>query len=119
VADIAFSAAYASVVEDEGSLFIGFAEGEDADEAYVLFRRALDGGPVWFEATDETFGAEDAVASVRRTAAGLDILLRPDAAPRFGWARQIRIDIGADCEAAEDGLAALADLLGPLFQDGR
>jgi hypothetical protein len=43
-----------------GSLFVGFAEGEDEDEGYVLFRQALGGGPVWFEVSDETFGAEDA-----------------------------------------------------------
>jgi hypothetical protein len=40
MADITIKAAYASVVEDdeEGFLFIGFAEGEAEDEAYALFR---------------------------------------------------------------------------------
>ena len=44
--EITVKAAYGSVVEDEGSLFIGFAAGEDADEGYVLFRQDLGGGPV-------------------------------------------------------------------------
>ena len=61
MAEITVKAAYGSVVEDEGSLFIGFAAGEDADEGYVLFRQDLGGGPIWFEASDETFGAEDAI----------------------------------------------------------
>ena len=64
MADITVKAAYGSVVEDEGFLFIGFAEGEDEDEGYVLFRQPLGGGPVWFEVNDEAFGAEDAVAGV-------------------------------------------------------
>jgi hypothetical protein len=116
MADIELTAAYASVVEDDDALFIGFAEGEDADEAYVLFRQALSGGPVWFEATDETFGAEDAVATVVATSAGLDITLHPAAAARFGWARSIAVQIGPDCEDAAPALAALQAMLGARFR---
>ena len=32
MADIEVTAAYGSVVEDEGQLFVGFAEGEEEDE---------------------------------------------------------------------------------------
>ena len=55
MADITVKAAYGSVVEDEGFLFVGFAEGEDEEEGYVLFRQPLEGGPVWFEVGDRDF----------------------------------------------------------------
>lgn len=116
MADIELTAAYASVVEDEDCLFIGFAEGEDADEAYVLFRQPLAGGPIWFEATDETFGAEDAVAAVVASPAGLEITLHPAAAARFGWARSIAVRIGPDCEDAALAIDALQTMLGARFQ---
>ncbi len=46
MADIVVKAAYGSVVEDEdeGFLFVGFAEGEDEEEGYVLFRQPIGGG---------------------------------------------------------------------------
>ena len=46
MADITIKAAYGSVVEDEGFLFVGFAEGEEEEEGYVLFRQPMGGGPV-------------------------------------------------------------------------
>ncbi|GAB1364762.1 hypothetical protein MASR1M32_39980 [Rhodobacter sp.] len=64
MADITVKAAYGSVVEDEGFLFVGFAEGEGEDEPYALFRQPLAGGPVWLEVNDESFGAEDAVLRI-------------------------------------------------------
>ena len=47
LADITIHAAYASVVEDDedAMLFIGFAQGEEEDEPYALFRQPLGGGP--------------------------------------------------------------------------
>lgn len=112
MADIELTAAYASVVEDEECLFIGFAEGEDEDEAYVLFRQSVSGGPVWFEATDESFGAYDAVESVRLTGDAIEITLHANSAPRFGWARSILVRLGPDCEDAGPALAALREILG-------
>ena len=44
MADITIRALYGSVVEDDGHLFVGFAEGEDEDEGYILFRQPLGGG---------------------------------------------------------------------------
>ena len=116
MADIVVKAAYASVVEDpeEGFLFIGFAEGEEEDEAYVLFRQPLAGGAVWFELGDEAFGAEDAVAGVTLGATGLEIAIRPEAAAKFGFARSVAVDLRA-CEDHEEALAALRALLGPIF----
>ena len=47
MADISIKAAYGSVVEDEGQLFVGFAEGEDEEEGYVLFRQPVGGGLIF------------------------------------------------------------------------
>ena len=112
---ISIHAAYASVVEDDedGFLFIGFAEGEEEDEPYVLFRQALDGGPVWFEVNDESFGAEEAVQSVAITPDGLAITIAPEAVARFGFASVVTVLIGPDCEDATDGIKALRAMLGP------
>lgn len=117
MADITIRALYGSVVEDDGQLFVGFAAGEDEAEGYVMFRQPLEGGPVWFEVDDETFGAEEAVAQVVRGPQGLEITLRPDQAATFGWAERIAVRIGPDCEDAEPALAALRDMLGSRWQD--
>jgi hypothetical protein len=118
MADIVVKAAYASVVEDdeEGMLFVGFAEGEAEDEAYALFRQPLGGGPVWFEVTDESFGATDALAAVVAGPKGLEITLRPEMAGRFGWAGSVSIRVSAGCEGRDEAFAALAAMLGPVFQ---
>lgn len=112
MADVTVKAAYGSVVEDEGFLFVGFAEGEEEEEGYVLFRQPLAGGPVWFELNDEAFGAEDAVQSVVVGPKGLDITLNPAKAAAFGWAGSVAVKIGAGCEDAEEALAALRGMLG-------
>jgi hypothetical protein len=114
LADIVVKAAYGSVVEDaeEGFLFVGFAEGEDEEEGYVLFRQPLGGGPVWFEVNDETFGAEDAVQSVVRGPKGLEITLRPQKIAAFGWAGTVAVRIGPGCEDADEALEALGGMLG-------
>jgi hypothetical protein len=112
MADITVKAAYGSVVEDDGFLFVGFAEGEDEDENYVLFRQALDGGPVWFEVGDETFGAEDAIASVTAGPKGFEVALRPEVQAAFGFAASVAVRIGPGCEDAELALAALRDMMG-------
>lgn len=121
MADIVVKAAYASVVEDdeEGFLFIGFAEGEAEDEAYVLFRQPLGGGPVWFEVTDENFGAEDALETVIAGPKGLEITLRPELAGRFGWAGSVSVRVGPGCEGRDEAFAALAVMLGPVWQPGQ
>jgi hypothetical protein len=116
MADITIKAAYGSVVEDEGQLFIGFAEGEDEDEGYVLFRQPLEGGPVWFEVNDESFGAEDAVALALAGQQGLTIMLKPEWAATFGWATSIEVRIGPDCEDAAPALDALQAMLGDLWR---
>ena len=115
MADITIKAAYGSVVEDEGSLFVGFAEGEDADEGYVLFRQDLGGGPIGFEASDETFGAEDGVESVTLGPKGLEIALAPDKRAAFGFAGTVAVRIGAGCEDAAPALEALRGMLGARF----
>ena len=117
VADIVIKAAYASVVEDDedGFLFIGFAEGEEEDEPYVLFRQLLTGGPIWFEIGDEAFGAENAVAKVALTDKGLDIHIRPGASAKIGWANLISVRIGPTCEDAEGAVAALREMMGSSF----
>ena len=116
-ADITIHAAYASVVEDDedGFLFIGFAQGEEEDEPYALFRQPLTGGPVWFAVNDEDFGAEDAVQSITRDAKGLTITIRPDHVASFGWAATIAIRIGPHTEDAEQALAALHEMFGESF----
>lgn len=117
MADIEMTAAYASIVEDEGQLFVGFAEGEDEDEAYVLFRQAVGGGPVWFEVTDEAFGAEDAVEAVVAGPEGLIVRVRPDKAPALGWAVSVAVKIKPGADGRGEAFAALQGMLGPLWHD--
>lgn len=119
MADISFAAAYASVVEDpeEGFVFIGFAEGEDETETYVLFRQALTGGPVWFELGGDEFGAEDALLSVRLANDTLHIVLRPERSARIGFAQAVEVGL-TGCEDAEAALEALREMLPGLWQDG-
>jgi len=116
MADITVNAAYGSVVEDEGMLFVGFAAGEDEEEGYVLFRQPLAGGPVWFEVNDESFGAEDAVDHVASGGKGIEITLRPGLAAIFGWAGTVAVRIGPDCEDAAQALDALQQMLGDRWQ---
>lgn len=116
MADIEVTAAYGSVVEDEGQLFVGFAEGEEEDEGYVLFRQAVEGGPVWFEVTDEAFGAEDAVEAVLAGPVGLMIAIRPEKAGALGWASSVAVKIKPGADGRDEAFAALAGMLGPLWQ---
>lgn len=120
MADITIRAAYASVVEDEdeGFLFVGFAEGEAEDEGYALFRQPLSGGPVWFEVTDESFGAEDALDRVQPGPKGLEITLKPQMAQRFGWASTVAVRAAPGIEGRDEAFAALAAMLGPVWQAG-
>lgn len=119
MADISVKAAYASVVEDdeEGMLFVGFAEGEAEDEAYALFRQPLSGGPVWFEVSDESFGAEDGLQSVAAGPKGLEIVIRPAAVAKFGWASTVSIRISEGREGREEAFAALAGMLGAVWNE--
>ncbi len=107
MADIEVTAAYGSVVEDEGQLFVGFAEGEEEDEGYVLFRQAVEGGPVWFEVTDEAFGAEDALEAV---------VPRAEKAAALGWATTIAVRIKAGADGQDEAFAALEQMLGSVWQ---
>ena len=117
MADITVKAAYGSVVEDEGSLFVGFAEGEDADEGYVLFRQALGGGPVWFEASDETFGAEDAIAQVVAGPKGFEVTILSSRRGAYGFAATVAVRVGPGCEDGAEALAALKGMLGSLWRE--
>lgn len=116
MADITVKAAYGSVVEDEGFLFVGFAEGEDEEEGYVLFRQPLEGGPVWFEVGDETFGAEDAIEKVVAAPEGFDVTIRPGKLAAFGFAGTIAVRVGPGCEDGAEALEALKAMLGALWQ---
>ncbi len=120
MADISVKAAYASVVEDDedGMLFVGFAEGEAEDEAYALFRQPLAGGPVWFEVTDESFGAEEALERVVAGEKGLEIVIRPAKVAAFGWAGSVSVKVSPSCEGREEAYTALAAMLGPVWQVG-
>lgn len=115
MADITVKAAYGSVVEDEGELFVGFAEGEDEDEGYVLFRQPVGGGPVWFEASDETFGAEDAIEAVVAGPKGFEVTIRPDKRAAYGFAATVAVRVGPGCEDGAEAIAALKAMLGTLW----
>ena len=117
MADITVKAAYGSVVEDEGELFIGFAEGEDDDEGYVLFRQPSEGGPIWFEASDESFGAEDAIDSVVVGPTGFEVTIRPETRAAFGFAATVAVRVGPGCEDGPEALAALKAMLGALWSE--
>lgn len=116
MADITVKAAYGSVVEDEGTLFIGFAEGEDEADGYVLFRQPVGGGPVWFEASDETFGAEDAIESIVSGPKGFEVTIRPSMRPAFGFAATVAVRVGPGCEDGAEALDALKAMLGDLWR---
>ena len=116
MADITVKAAYGSVVEDEGDLFIGFAEGEDDDEGYVLFRKPEGGGPIWFEASDESFGAEEAIESVVAGPKGFEVTIRPEKRAAFGFAATVAVRVGPGCEDGPEALAALQTMLGALWR---
>jgi hypothetical protein len=115
LADIVVKAAYGSVVEEDGFIFVGFAEGEDEEEAYVLFRQPLGGGPVWFEVNDETFGAEDAIQRVMSGPKGFDVVIRDTKLSAFGFAVTVSVHVGPDCEDGPEAVAALKELLGSLW----
>ncbi|RYI19466.1 MAG: hypothetical protein EON48_09175 [Acetobacteraceae bacterium] len=116
MADITVKAAYGSVVEDESELFIGFAEGEDEDEGYVLFRQPVGGGPVWFEVSDETFGAEDAIDAVVAGPKGFEVTIRADKRAAYGFAATVAVRVGPGCEDGPEALAALKEMLGDLWR---
>ena len=107
MSDLVVKAAYATVAEEDGQVFVGFVDARD--ESYALFRQAKAGGPVWFEVNDEDFGAEDAVESAAIGPGGLQITLRATKAGRFGYARQVVIRLKG-CEDAEAALARLATM---------
>jgi hypothetical protein len=117
MADITVKSAYGSVVEDDGVLFVGFAEGEEEDEAYVLFRQPVGGGPVWFEATDETFGAEDAIEGVVAGPKGFEVTIRPEKRAAYGFAETVAVRVGPGCEDGPEALAALKAMLGSRWQE--
>ncbi|MFN3282450.1 MAG: hypothetical protein ACK40I_12415 [Tabrizicola sp.] len=117
MADITVKAAYGSVVEDEGMLFVGFAEGEDETDGYVLFRQPVGGGPIWFEASDETFGAEDAVESVVAGPKGFEVTIRAEKRAACGFAATVAVRVGPGCEDAAEALAALRGMLGDLWRE--
>ena len=116
MSDITIKAAYASVVEDEDMLFIGFAEGEEEDEPYALFRQPLAGGPVWFEISDESLGAEDAVEAVSRDDKGLTVTIAADRSAKLGWAREVAIRLTTRTESGDEAVAALQAMLGERFK---
>lgn len=116
MADITVKAAYGSVVEDEGTLFVGFAEGEDEADGYVLFRQSIGGGPVWFEASDETFGAEDAIETLVVGPKGFEVTIRPEKRAAFGFAATVAVRVGPACDDGPEALAALQAMLGDLWQ---
>lgn len=116
MADITVKAAYGSVVEDEGTLFVGFAEGEDEADGYVLFRQPVGGGPVWFEASDETFGAEDAIEAIVEGPKGFEVTIRPAMRAAFGFAATVAVRVGPGCEDGAEALAALKGMLGDLWR---
>ncbi len=117
MADITVKAAYGSVIEDDGTLFIGFAEGENDDEGYVMFRQQVGGGPIWFEASDETFGAEDAIGKVTADPKGFEVTIRADQRAAYGFATTVAVRVGPGCEDGPEALAALKAMLGGLWQD--
>lgn len=116
MADITVKAAYGSVVEEDGFLFVGFAEEEDEDGAYVLFRQPVEGGPVWFEVSDENFGAEDAVQAVTEGTKGFEVTILPGKVAAFGFASSVAVRIGPGCEDAEPAQEALRAMLGGVWQ---
>jgi hypothetical protein len=111
MAEMEITAAYASVVEDEGMLFVGFAEGEDADEPYVLFRQPVGGGRVWFEVSDESFGAEDAVEALEFHADRIEITIAAGEVATFGYLARVVVLVGPECDSGPEAIAALRQMM--------
>lgn len=101
---IVLKAAYATVAEEDGLIFVGFVDARD--ESYALFRQPKTGGLVWFEVNDEDFGAEDAIETASLGPEGLTLTLRPTCAGRFGYAKAVTIRLKT-CEDAEPALSRL------------
>lgn len=102
--ELVVKAAYATVAEEDGFVFVGFVDARD--EHYALFRQPRAGGPLWFEVNDEDFGAEDAVESARLGPDGLVLALHATKAGRFGYASRVAVRLKT-CEGAEAALARL------------
>ena len=60
--------------------------------------------------------AEDALERVVAGPKGLEISLKPALAGRFGWASSVQIKAGPACEGRDEAFAALALMLGPIWQ---
>ncbi|RID91738.1 hypothetical protein D2N39_10850 [Gemmobacter lutimaris] len=101
---IVVKAAYATVAEEDGQIFVGFVDARD--ESYALFRQPKAGGALWFEVNDEDFGAEDAIESASLGPDGLTLILRPTCAGRFGYASSVAIRL-KNCEDTEPALTRL------------
>lgn len=104
MSDLVVKAAYATVAEEDGFIFVGFVDARD--ENYALFRQPKAGGPLWFEVNDEDFGAEDAVETARIGPDGLILTLRAAKAGRFGYAARVAVRLKS-CDGAEAALARL------------
>lgn len=104
MSDLVVKAAYATVAEADGFVFVGFVDARD--ENYALFRQPKDGGPLWFEVNDEDFGAEDAVETAQLGPEGLALTLRAAKAGRFGYAGRVAVRLKS-CEGAEVALERL------------
>lgn len=114
--ELTIRALYASVVEDEGTIFIGFAEGEDETEPYVLIRQEGAGAPIWFEVADESLGAEDAVEKVVLGEKGLTFVIAADKIAKIGGAAEVPVQIGPATEDADQAIEALRDMFGTRFE---
>lgn len=101
---IVVKAAYATVAEEDGLIFVGFVDARD--ESYALFRQPKTGGALWFEVNDEDFGAEDAIETASLGLDGLALTLRPTCAGRFGYASAVTIRL-KNCEDVEPALNRL------------
>ncbi len=104
MSELVVKAAYATVAEEDGFVFVGFVDARD--ENYALFRQPKAGGPLWFEVNDEDFGAEDAVETAQIGPEGLVLTLRAAKAGRFGYAARVAVRLKS-CDGAEAALTRL------------
>lgn len=111
MADIIIHAAYGSVIEDEeGFLYVGFAQGEDETSPYVVFSQSLNGGPVTIELTDEAFRVESGVEKIIKTSTGFKIQIAAFARAKLGWASLVDVVISDETQDADIALMALNQL---------
>lgn len=111
-ADIELTARQVQRIADDGLLTLVFSASDDPEDGYVLIQwePARPEVAPWVEVSDEIFGAQDAIESLRLGPAGFVLAIRPALVSRFGMVGTVEVRLPAATPGAAEALAALATL---------